>query len=283
LIHMSEAIEQAVVRILSPTGATVGTGFALYKHVIVTCAHVLEAAQIRPGQTVHFSTFRGGIAGQGQVAVTGWSPRQADDVAFILGTADWPLTALPVMRAVLSQGQQYRSLGFARLAGYEARWASDEIAGIVPAPNKQPMLQLKGQEIKGGMSGSPVLALTSARVVGMISEYQDDDRTRFAWATTIDTIMMLAPHEEVPDLFVSAQPAVVHTRKKRVHLRNTLRSLFNTSELRGLCFDLDIEYEDLQGDTRNEKAQSLVEYCERHNRSAELMEKVRLIRPDAQV
>ena len=54
---------------------------------------------------------------------------------------------------------------------------------------------------------------------------------------------------------------------------------FNLGELRGLCFDLDIQYEDLPGDTRNDKARELVANCERHGRLDDLIARCEQLRP----
>ena len=64
-------------------------------------------------------------------------------------------------------------------------------------------------------------------------------------------------------------------------LRDLLARHFNLDELRQLCFDLKIEHEDVPGDTRVAKAQSLVEYCLRHNRLPELGRRCRELRPKA--
>ncbi|MBK8989594.1 MAG: hypothetical protein IPM39_26645 [Chloroflexi bacterium] len=49
------------------------------------------------------------------------------------------------------------------------------------------------------------------------------------------------------------------------NLRDLLDQHFNDAELCQLSFDLAIEYENLPGDTRLTKAQSLVEFCLRHD------------------
>ena len=62
-------------------------------------------------------------------------------------------------------------------------------------------------------------------------------------------------------------------------LRDLIDQHFNDEELRQLCFDLDIDAENLPGDTRIAKAQSLVAHCLRHNRLPQLGEKCRELRP----
>ena len=63
------------------------------------------------------------------------------------------------------------------------------------------------------------------------------------------------------------------------NLRDLLNEHFNDAELRQLCFDLTIEYENLPGDTRLAKAQVLVQHCLRHNRLSELADRCRELRP----
>ena len=66
-------------------------------------------------------------------------------------------------------------------------------------------------------------------------------------------------------------------------LRAKLSDTFNTSELRGFCFDnrldLDIEFENLEGNNKDEKIISLIEYCFRHGKLDLLIEKLSKARP----
>jgi hypothetical protein len=64
-------------------------------------------------------------------------------------------------------------------------------------------------------------------------------------------------------------------------LRDFITRNFNDSELRDLCFDLGIEYENLGGDNKAAKARELVAYCQRHGRLIELEGTCRRLRPNA--
>lgn len=64
-------------------------------------------------------------------------------------------------------------------------------------------------------------------------------------------------------------------------MRDLIDQHFTAEELRQLCFDLGIEYENLPGDTRIAKSQALVAYCLRHNRLPQLGAQCRRLRPDA--
>lgn len=66
-----------------------------------------------------------------------------------------------------------------------------------------------------------------------------------------------------------------------LEMRQMLLVYFDDSELRDLCFDLDVTYEDLPGQGRKDKARELVAYLDRRGRSPELAEKIEQLRPDA--
>lgn len=64
-----------------------------------------------------------------------------------------------------------------------------------------------------------------------------------------------------------------------VRLRQALDDGYNDSELRDLCFELNIDYEDLPGDGQSAKARELVLYARRHGLLAQMVEKVMQERP----
>jgi hypothetical protein len=66
-----------------------------------------------------------------------------------------------------------------------------------------------------------------------------------------------------------------------IRLRQILTKHFNEQELRDLCFDLNIHYEDLYGESRSDKARELISYCVRHSRIHELEAMCRRLRPHA--
>lgn len=62
-------------------------------------------------------------------------------------------------------------------------------------------------------------------------------------------------------------------------LRQLLTHQFNKSELHHLAFDLGVEYEELAGSTRSDKAVSLIEYLQRNGRLTDLITQCRQLRP----
>ena len=67
-------------------------------------------------------------------------------------------------------------------------------------------------------------------------------------------------------------------RAQLTQLRQQIAQLFNEEELKTLCFDLGLDYDDLGGKTAN--ARELVAYCERHHRIQELIAVVKKARPE---
>ena len=65
----------------------------------------------------------------------------------------------------------------------------------------------------------------------------------------------------------------------RANLRNNLSESFNLSEIQDLCFDLNIDYENLHGQTKNEKSRAIIEFCEQNVMLHALIEWCEIKRP----
>lgn len=65
-----------------------------------------------------------------------------------------------------------------------------------------------------------------------------------------------------------------------VQLRRVLSKRFNVDELRTLCFDLQVDYEDLPGDGKSAKVRELLAHLARRNRINDLLDVGREARPD---
>jgi hypothetical protein len=72
-------------------------------------------------------------------------------------------------------------------------------------------------------------------------------------------------------------------RKRRVELRQVLAECFDKEDLRTLCFDLGVEYDDLPAMGRRNRARELVKYLEHRGRIQELIERIKQLRPDVLV
>jgi len=57
-------------------------------------------------------------------------------------------------------------------------------------------------------------------------------------------------------------------------LRVTLAGIYDLSELKVLCYDLDIDWDEIAGQRKSEKIVELITYCKRHNRFPDLVAKI---------
>jgi uncharacterized protein YuzE len=64
-----------------------------------------------------------------------------------------------------------------------------------------------------------------------------------------------------------------------VKLWHLLNQTFSAGDLKGLCFELAIDYDDVEGNTRSEKARELITYCSRRGRVEDLLAKAQELRP----
>jgi len=98
------------------------------------------------------------------------------------------------------------------------------------------------------------------------------------------TTAVLSQAENGMMQWVDSQAAHYEAEGKTLNLialRQTLTSFFDMSELRTLCFDMRIEFEELYGQNKSDKARELVATCVRHGRAGELATRCRELRPFA--
>ena len=69
------------------------------------------------------------------------------------------------------------------------------------------------------------------------------------------------------------------TRADLAELRRKIGEYFNESELKGLCFDIGIDYEDFSIGTKQDKVREVLAYCLRHGRVSDLRTACRRVRP----
>lgn len=75
------------------------------------------------------------------------------------------------------------------------------------------------------------------------------------------------------------QPPAQQPPAQLAQLRQHLVTAFNDSELRDLCFDVGIEYENLSGTSKADKVRELIAYLQRRDDIATLVTKVQTLRP----
>jgi len=161
----------------------VGTGIAVSKDRILTCAHVVEAAlDLKKGEEekvgVYFPRFQGRPE-VSRVAEVDCCFSDHDDDMVSLRLLDGMAPLGPEQFAKLgsaekSEGNSFRSYGYSPTGEYPATRAEGTIMGSIEPPEQTKILidpiQLKSTEIDSGMSGSAVLDAERNLVVGLVAE-----------------------------------------------------------------------------------------------------------------
>ncbi|MGW0754011.1 nSTAND1 domain-containing NTPase [Streptomyces sp. NPDC002587] len=179
----SSDLVAAVAQILTPDGTAAGAGFLVAETVVVTCAHVIEAAGSGPGGAVllAFPHVEGAERVQGQVPAELWRGAEREDVAFIrLAATPAGARPLPLGSAEGCRGHEVRSYGFPAQAPSEGHYGSGVASDVLPATaGRSALLQLTdANDLTTGFSGGPVLDEVTGLVVGMLTEITAPDRLK---------------------------------------------------------------------------------------------------------
>jgi len=115
-------------------------------------------------------------------------------------------------------------------------------------------------------------------------DFTDSDQVtlqleRLIAAVRSETRLIQAPKVESPARTVPTQPR--RELPDLARLRQMLAKYFDESELRDLCFELSIEYDDLPGVSKGSKVREIVAYLDRRERTSELVNLVQRLRPKA--
>ena len=78
--------------------------------------------------------------------------------------------------------------------------------------------------------------------------------------------------EQLPERsFTSPQTSPSLAREDLARLRQNLNDVFNETEIRNLCWDLGIDYENLSGSNKLDKTRELLDYLDNRSRLADLL------------
>ncbi|MCF3134426.1 nSTAND1 domain-containing NTPase [Streptomyces olivochromogenes] len=177
---MAPDLLAAVAKILGRDGRAAGAGFLVAEGVVVTCAHVVQAAGAGPGQRMRlaFPHVEGADGLEGLVVERLWCAPENEDVAFIrLSRTTAGMRTLPLGTAEGCRGHQVRSFGFPAQAPTEGHYGFGVAGELLPASaGRGAHLQLTAaNDLTTGFSGGPVLDEVTALVIGMLTEITAPD------------------------------------------------------------------------------------------------------------
>ncbi|WAZ21913.1 trypsin-like peptidase domain-containing protein [Streptomyces cinnabarinus] len=195
-------LPMSVAQILGPDGEVAGTGFLVAEGLLVTCAHVVEAAGGGPGTEILLSFPHLADADEptGTVLPDLWRSAQGEDVAFVrLSGTPAGARVLPLGSAEGRGGHKVRSFGFPAQAPPEGHLGFGEVGDLLPAVDgRGALLQLtNANDLTTGFSGGPVFDEVTGLVIGMLTEITAPDLYErglaIAYATPTDALREILP------------------------------------------------------------------------------------------
>ena len=209
MVDSSGELIKGLVQILSPDGATAGTGFVVLREgLIATCSHVVQGVKDqesnRPLPDKVRIRFRA-TGAEGEALVVHWSPFAQADVAILKLLGDVPPGIEPLFLGT-SAGvaeHKFKTFGFPELGPIDGLAGGGDI--LEPTQRSGfPILQLRSTEITNGFSGAPVWDKFRRRVIGMVNLVTTPDKLgrliQTAFIVPADTLQTLCPDLNPKDL-----------------------------------------------------------------------------------
>lgn len=168
---MNLDLTDGIVRIVKPNGTTAGTGFVVTNYgLIATCAHVIEAAGVKPGGVVRLAFLATGEEREAVAVSAWWRASDAEDIAILRLQGNLPrsIHALPLGSPGRGKGHRFETFGFSSTNPNEGMWGSGEILGETAVQGVR-MAQLSSGQVTTGFSGAPVWDRETWQVIGMVS------------------------------------------------------------------------------------------------------------------
>ena len=112
---MAVDLTAGIIRILDQHGDTVGTGFVLTNDgLIVTCAHVIESAGTKPGDTLRLVFHCTGDLATATIEPSVWRGPEAEDIAILRldGALSEGVRSLPSGLAAGTVNHPFETFGF---------------------------------------------------------------------------------------------------------------------------------------------------------------------------
>jgi hypothetical protein len=203
-------LKRSIIQIKDAQGVIRGTGFIINNQVAVTCAHVVTAAGVEPGGSVHATFAHTGETRQLLVLSEAWRPAETDDIAMLQLVDGVPegVVSINFGPSENTGNHSFNAFGYPKLGDIQGMWAQGTILGATTDGHGTPILQIRAQEIVEGMSGAPIFDTTLGRVIGMVtSAYYPGNTPKMrdvAFATPAEAILAVYPGLEMLPLTTPA-------------------------------------------------------------------------------
>ncbi len=196
---MPHPIEASTLRILKPTGETVGTGFLVSKNLAVTCAHVVKILGAGAGDTIDIRFTGKSTSTSAHVLPEYWRPDDSTDIA-ILQVDDVPEGVFPLRMGRASESRLKNDL---YTFGYAIAGEEQGIGGLgtfITLKQEGNFIQFRMHEANHGHSGAPIYDDQRGVVVGMIKKGHTGAgrNAETTFAIPAETIWQVCPQLKPP-------------------------------------------------------------------------------------
>jgi len=121
------------------------------------------------------------------------------------------------------------------------------------------------------------------REAGISLEFKDGRKETISVYGGADWIMRILKAKSSVGAFqareIKLEDNVLYMSREKI--RQNLTNYFNESELQALCFNLNIDFDDIPGNNKEAKARELIIYCERAGKLQELLLRCKELRSNA--
>ncbi|MET9881404.1 trypsin-like peptidase domain-containing protein [Actinacidiphila glaucinigra] len=199
----------AVAKIFGSDGKVAGAGFLVAEGLLVTCAHVIQAAGGGPGARVRLAFPHVGDArhAEGHVLEAMWRAPEDEDVAVVrLSSTPAGARTVPLGSAAGCRSHQMASFGFPAQAPPNGHFGFGVAGDLLPTSGSMGIhLQLTAaNDLTTGFSGGPVLDEVTGLVIGMLTEItapDDYDRGQgIAYVTPTQVLREIVPELALQDV-----------------------------------------------------------------------------------
>lgn len=203
------ALPASVAQVLCADESVAGAAFLIAEGLLVTCAHVIQAAGGGPGETVRldFPHLPDAGAIEGRVVEDAWRAPEAEDVAVVRLTGTRPgMEFLALGSAEGCRSHRVRSFGFPAQAPPEGHFGFGVAGDLLPSSAARGLLlQLTdANDLTTGFSGGPVLDEVTGLVIGMLTEITAPDAFErgqgIAYVTPTQVLRESVPQLEVREV-----------------------------------------------------------------------------------
>jgi Trypsin-like peptidase domain len=194
----SERLAAGIVRILAADGSTVGAGFLASNRLVVTCAHVVEAAGSGAGGSICIRFLNDETRTvRCTVPAAWWRGFTDGDIAVLCLSEPLPATARPIpIGEECRPGDTVRTIGFPSTGTVQWLNAAATVRGMVRDGTHE-RIDLDSERAVPGFSGAPLYDDRRGVVVGVLTTIMaahTSQRRRFVtFAIPISDVVAVCP------------------------------------------------------------------------------------------